>query len=87
MKSVRLDAEIEKQLERAAEISGVSESEFIRKAIRAQADQVLGESLDARLADIVGTVRSKGGRARQAHDRFQELLKKDSKQGTEPRRS
>ena len=78
MKSVRLDPEIEKQLERAAEIAGVSESEFIREAIRRQADQVLGGSLEARLADMVGTVRSKGGRARRAHNQFRDLLKKES---------
>lgn len=83
MKSVRLDSEVEKQLERAAEISGVSESEFIREAIRHQADQILGESLEARLADVVGSVRSKGGRAGRAHDQFGELLKKERR----PRRS
>lgn len=80
MKSVRLDADIEKQLKRAAEIAGVSESEFIREAIRRQADHVLGEGLDARLADVVGAVRSKGGRARRAHDPFRELLKKERRQ-------
>lgn len=80
MKSVRLDSEVEKQLERAAKISGVSESEFIREAIRRQADHVLGNSLEERLADVVGTVKSEGGRARRAHDRFLELLKKETPQ-------
>ena len=78
MKSVRLDSEVEKRLERAAEIAGVSESEFIREAIRRQADRVLGGSLETRLADVVGTVRSEGGRARRAHDQFRDLLKKES---------
>lgn len=77
MKSVRLDPEVEKQLERAAEIAGVTESEFIREAIRRQANQVLGRSLEARLGDVIGTVRSKGGRARRAHDQFGNLLKKE----------
>lgn len=72
-----MDAEVEKQLELAAEIAGVSESEFIREAIRSRADQVLGESLEVRLADVVGTVRSKGGRASGAHDQFRDLLKKE----------
>ena len=80
MKSVRLDPEVENQLGRAAEIAGVSESEFIREAIRRQADQVLGESLEARLADVVGAVRSKGGRARRSHDHYRELLKKERRQ-------
>lgn len=77
MKSVRLDVELEKQLERAAEITGISESEFIREAIRRQADQVVGDTLEARVADVIGTMRSEGGRARRAHDRFQETLKKE----------
>jgi predicted DNA-binding protein len=80
MKSVRLGPEVENQLKRAAEIAGVSESEFIREAICRQADQVLGESLEARLADVVGTVRSTGGRARRAHDHFRDLLKKETQQ-------
>ena len=80
MKSVRLDEEVEKQLERAAEIAGVSESEFIREAIRRQAGQVLGESLEVRLADVVGTVQSEGGRARRAHDQFRETLKRERRQ-------
>jgi Arc/MetJ-type ribon-helix-helix transcriptional regulator len=80
MKSVRLDEEVEKQLERAAEIAGVSESEFIREAIRRQAGRVLGESLEVRLADVVGTVRSEGGRARRAHDQFRETLKRERRQ-------
>lgn len=80
MKSVRLDAEVEKQLERAAEIAGLSESEFIREAIRRRADQVLGETLEARLVDVIGAVRSKGGRARRAHDQFGEALKKERRQ-------
>lgn len=80
MKSVRLDAEVEKQLERAAEVAGITESEFIREAIRRQASQVLGETLEARLADVVGTLRSKGGRARRAHDQFRKTLKKESRQ-------
>jgi predicted transcriptional regulator len=36
MKSVRLDPEAEKRLERAAEVAGVSELEFIRQAIAAR---------------------------------------------------
>lgn len=74
-----MDAEVEKQLERAAEVAGVSESEFIREAIRRRADQILGESLEGRLADVVGTVRSKGGRARRAHDQFRVTLKKEKR--------
>lgn len=73
VKSVRLDGEIETQLALAAKIAGISESEFIRESIRRHADQVLGEKLDARLADVVGTIRSKGGRARRAHFKFGEL--------------
>lgn len=78
MKSLRIDPETEEQLEVAAKARGVSESEFIRQAIRREAQVVLGESLEARLADVVGTIRSKGGRARESHAQFSKLVKKES---------
>lgn len=77
MKSLRIDPETEKKLRSAARARGLSESEFIRQAISREADAVLGETLDVRLADIVGTVRSRGGRAREPHDAFQRLVKKE----------
>lgn len=79
MKSLRIDPETEEQLEIAAKTRGVSESEFIRQAIRKEAQVVVGETLEARIGDVVGTVRSKGGRARDSHAHFSKLVRKESK--------
>lgn len=75
MKSVRLDAELEIQLRRAAELAGISESEFIRKAIAERAAATLGGRLEDELVGLVGAIRSDGGRAAAAHDSFRELLR------------
>lgn len=80
MKSLRIDPETEEKLRSAAQAEGVSESEFIRNAIRREADAVLGERLDARLGDVLGTIRSKGGRARDSHGAFKRLIKKERTQ-------
>lgn len=79
MKSVRLDPETEEQLEMTARALGVSESEFIRQAIRREVQETLGETLAERLGDVIGTIRSKGGRARQSHAHFRKLIKKESR--------
>lgn len=79
MKSVRIDPETEQQLETAARARGISESEFIRQAVRKEAQIVLGETLEARLGDVIGAIRSKGGRAREAHAHFSKLVKKEGK--------
>lgn len=79
MRSVRLDPETELRLGLAAEALGVSESEFIRQAVRREAESVLGQTLEARLGDVIGSVRSKGGRARDTRTAFTKSLKKASK--------
>jgi len=79
MKSVRLDPETEINLEFAAKARGISESEFIRQAIRREAQAVLGETLDLRLADVLGKIKSKGGRANDSHAKFQQLVAKEHK--------
>ncbi len=76
MKSVRLDGELETRLRRAAELAGISESEFIRQAIDERATATLGGSLEDQLAGLVGAIRSEGGRAAAAHQRFGDLLRK-----------
>jgi predicted transcriptional regulator len=76
MKSVRLDAELEARLRRAAGLAGVSESEFIRQAIEEHASTTLDGRLDDQLAGLIGAIKSDGGRAAAAHSRFRELLRK-----------
>ena len=74
MKSVRLDEALEARLREAARLAGVSPSTFIRQAIEAQCSRVLTDRLDLRLSDVIGTVHSNGGRARQTGKAFLETI-------------
>lgn len=76
MKSVRLDPELEAELARAARTAGVSESNFIREAVRRRCDEVLRETLAEELmrAGVVGSLSLGGGVARKSGRRFAELL-------------
>ena len=77
MKSVRLDEALEIRLEEAARVVGVTPSLFIRRAIEEQCDRVLAERLDLRLTDVIGTVHSKGGRARRTGRAFLDTLREE----------
>jgi hypothetical protein len=85
MKSVRLDPALQARLKQAAQLARVSESEFIRAAIAERSNATLADSLEARLAGLVGAVRSKGGRANQSHQRYRELLKRGAARTRKPR--
>jgi Ribbon-helix-helix protein, copG family len=75
VKSVRLDPKLQARLKQAARLSGVTESDFIRAAITERSNAALTNDLEGRLAGLVGAVHSKGGRARQAHERYGDILK------------
>jgi hypothetical protein len=60
-------------------MAGVSESEFIRAAIDERSDATLAAALESRLSGLVGAVRTKGGRAASAHERYRELLKRQGR--------
>jgi hypothetical protein len=77
MKSVRLGPKLQARLKQAARLSGATESEFIRAAITESCDATLTDNVESRLVGMVGVVHSKGGRARQAHERYGEILKAD----------
>jgi predicted DNA-binding protein len=74
MKSVRLDAELEAKLARAARAVATSESEFIRDALARRCEEVLGASLADRLAPVIGIVKSSGGRAEKSGAAFRKAL-------------
>ena len=74
MKSVRLDDKLETKLKRAARALGVSQSEFLRDALARRCQEVLGDSLEDRLAPVIGIVKSSGGRAARSGAAFRELL-------------
>jgi Ribbon-helix-helix protein, copG family len=76
MKSVRLNKDLEARLERAARASAVSQSEFLRDALARRCDEVLGSSLQERLAGVIGTVKSSGGRAAHSGAAFGATLAK-----------
>ena len=86
MKSFRPGRELEEKLERAAQREGVSESEFIRRALEDRADAVLSESIETRWAGIIGAVRSDRGHAAHAHDRYRELLRAEHERIRKSRR-
>jgi len=74
LKSVRLDADLEAKLERAARALATSQSEFIRDALTRRCDEVLGGSLAERLAPVIGVVNSSGGRAARTGAALREAL-------------
>jgi hypothetical protein len=75
MRSLRLDPELDELVRRAAAREGASVSEFLRRAASDRARRTLAET-DHELADVIGAVRSDGGRARQTGEAFGELLSK-----------
>ena len=74
MRSLRLDPELDRQVRRAAAIKGESVSEFIRHAAAKRAEETLAEHGRERFADVAGTVRGGGGRARRSGDAFTDAL-------------
>ena len=74
MRSLRLDDKLEQRLQKAAATEGTSVSEFIRRAADERATQTLASSTDDQLADVIGAVRSSGGRARKSGKVFTEAL-------------
>jgi Ribbon-helix-helix protein, copG family len=77
MRSLRLDPELDDKVQRAAEISGQSVSEFIRRAAELSADEILTSQPDGRFADVAGVVHGGGGRARRSGEAFAAGLARD----------
>ena len=74
---MRLDTELETQLARAAEVEGVSASDFIREAVRERSERVLGRTLRDELSDVIGALPPHKGGARIAErtgEAFTDLL-------------
>jgi hypothetical protein len=76
MKSVRLDTQLESKLERAARASAMSQSAFLRDALIRRCAEVLGDSLEQRLAPVIGIVKSSGGRALRSGEGFRAALRR-----------
>jgi len=65
--SVRLDDTLEARLRKIAEAEGISVSEVLRRAAVRYCEEVAGNNLDIRLADIVGIVHSAGRPTRRSN--------------------
>jgi hypothetical protein len=74
MRSVRLDKELDELVCRAAAREGESVSEFLRRAAAERAHRTLADRPVAQLSDVIGAVRSDGGRARHTGKAFADLL-------------
>lgn len=74
VKTLRLDAELEKRLEHAAAAAGESLSEFIRQAATERADTVLNTGDREDFADVLGVIHGGAGQARRTGEAFGELL-------------
>lgn len=79
MRSLRLDAELEKRIEEAAAARGESVSEFLRRAAAERVDLTFRHDPVVEWGDVLGVVHSGGGRARRTGAAFREAL-------TEPKR-
>jgi len=91
VKSVRLAPNQERRLREAAARHGVTESEFIRRALEKACDEALGqESWHDRNKDLIGSLHLGGGIASRHHDLFGEAVEtkyKRIKREAEERRS
>ena len=76
-KSMRLEARLRERLREAARVAGASESDLVREAIEHRVDEILGDRLDRRLADIIGAGRGGGsGHSRRTGKAFTEILRR-----------
>lgn len=73
MRSLRIDAELEDRLQRAAAVRGESLSEFIRRAAAERADATLRGGGDA-FDDVLGVVQGGGGRAGRTGKAFTDVV-------------
>ena len=74
MRSVRLDAELDEQVRRAAAAEGTTVSEFIREAVAERTKRTLSNRTQDRLADVIGVVHAGGGRAGRTGRAFTEAV-------------
>ncbi len=74
-KSFRLDPSLEVRLVQAAQAEGTSTSESIRRAVARYCEEVLGNTLQAKLTDVIGVGHGGGGRARRSGAAFRRVLR------------
>ena len=72
--SFRGDANLESRLRAVAAHEAVPVSVVVREAISRHCDEVLGQDVPMALADVIGVVESKGGRARRSGRAYKDAL-------------
>lgn len=87
MKSVRLEPELEIELDAAARATGQPVSQIIREAVRRRCRELREDRLDVRLADVIGVVSGDGGNSRHTGRDFAELLEQKNRRRRGRRRS
>ena len=60
MRSLRLEPDLDERVRRAAEVEGISVSEFLRRGAAERAERTLALRNSDRLADVIGIVRGDG---------------------------
>lgn len=74
MKSLRLDDELAERLARTARADGISESEFVRRAIQQAVDSAEPLELPEDLKGIIGSIRLGESVAHRTGEVFTEML-------------
>lgn len=76
-KSVRLGAELEERLRRAARVAGMTESALMREAVARRCDEILKETLLDRLQKlgVIGAIHGGGGQADRSGEAFGEIVR------------
>lgn len=73
-RSFRLDPGLERRLREVAARQAMPVSAVVREAVARHCDELLAADAGARLADVIGAVRSEGGRAAESGRAFKEAL-------------
>jgi uncharacterized protein DUF1778 len=74
VRSLRLEPDLDERVRRAAEVEGVSVSEFLRRGAAERAERTLALRNSDRLADLIGVVNGGAGVAEDTGKAFADLL-------------
>ncbi len=74
MRSLRLDADLDERVRRAAALEDSSVSEFLRRAAAERAERTLSSDPSERLAYAIGAIKTDLGQARDTGAAFADLI-------------
>lgn len=73
--SIRFDDHVHSQLRAIADSEGISVSEVVRRAVSRYFEESR-QSLHVQLSDVIGTIKSDGGRARRSGEAFKRITRR-----------